>query len=60
MLPLRVMPMNNPIMLISQAQATFFAADSICVALQISEQFSLKARMQNPLDADLGPDFNAE
>ena len=39
--------MNKPITLISpvyRGWAPFFAADSLCVALQISEQFSLKAR----------------
>ena len=39
--------MNNPITLIIstlQALGYIFAADSICVALQISEQFSPKAR----------------
>jgi len=51
-----VIPMNNSITLISPVQAglhftystswaRFFAADSVCVALQISEQFSPKARM---------------
>jgi len=46
-LPLQRNPVNNPITLISPVQwrATFFAAGSLCVALQISEQFSLKARM---------------
>jgi len=39
--------MNNPITLISPVQSLGYilvAADSICVALQISEQFSPKAR----------------
>jgi len=43
-----VKPMNNPITLISPVQSLgyiFVAADSICVALQISEEFSPKARM---------------
>ena len=50
-----VTPVNKSITLISPVQAalhftystssdTFFAADSICIALQISEQFSPKAR----------------
>jgi len=50
-----VIPVNNSITLISPVQvglhftystswATFFAADSICVALQISEQFFPKDR----------------
>ena len=42
-----VIPVNNSITLISQYSPQLggiFAADSICVALQISEQFSLKAR----------------
>jgi len=41
-----VIPVNNSITLISPVQAGlhFFAADSICVVLQISEQFSPKAR----------------
>jgi len=50
-----VIPVNDSITLISPVQAelhftfstswaTFFAADSLCVALQISEQFSPKAR----------------
>jgi len=42
-----VTAMNNPITLISAVQSLgyiFVAADSICVALQISEQFSPKAR----------------
>jgi len=46
-LPLRVTPMNNPITLISPVQSLgyiFVAANSTCVALQISEQFSPKAR----------------
>ena len=46
-IPLRVMPMNNPKTLISPVQMLgyiFVAANSICVALQISEQFSPKAR----------------
>jgi len=48
-LPLRTTPMNNPITLLSpvQSQAViifFAAANSICVALQISKQFSSKAR----------------
>ena len=42
--------MNNPITLISPVQSLaglifFVAANSICVALQISKQFSPKARM---------------
>ena len=46
--------MNNPITLISQVQSlaglkTFVAANSICVALQISKQFSPKARMPTHL-----------
>jgi len=43
-----VIPMNNPITLISPVQSLgyiFVAADTLCVALQISEQFSPKARM---------------
>ena len=37
--------MNNPITLItSTVGATFFAGESPCVVLQISEQFSPKAR----------------
>ena len=63
-LPLRITLMNNPITLITStvpSSATFFAADSICVALQISEQFSPKARTPaHSLDADLEPDFNAK
>jgi len=46
-LPLRVTPMNNPITLLSPVQSLvyiFDAEDSICVALQIHEQFSPKAR----------------
>ena len=46
-LPLRVTPVNNPITLISPVQSLgymFAAADSICVALQISQQYSPKAR----------------
>jgi len=45
-LPLFVTPMNNPITLISPVQwgLHFFAADFLCVALQISEQFYPKAR----------------
>ena len=43
-----VIPLNNSITLISPVQSIaglhFFAADSICVALQISEHFSPKAR----------------
>jgi len=43
-----VTPVNNSITLISPVQSLaglyFFAADSICVPLQISEQFSPKAR----------------
>ena len=44
-----VIPVNNSINLISPVQSLaaglhFFAADSRCVALQISEQFSPKAR----------------
>jgi len=40
--------MNNPITLIPPLQSlnyVFVAADSICVALQISQQYSPKARM---------------
>jgi len=47
-LPLRLTPVNNPITLISPVQSLgyiFSAADSICVALQISQQYSPKARM---------------
>jgi len=51
-LPLRITPMNNPMTLISPVQSLaglkiFVAANSICVAvaLQISKQFSPKARM---------------
>jgi len=46
-LPLWGTPENNLITLISPVQwgvAKFFATDSLCVALQVSEQFSLKAR----------------
>jgi len=46
-IPLRLTPMKNPITLISPVQSLgyiFVASDSLCVALQISEQFSLKAR----------------
>ena len=46
-LPLRVTPMNNHKTLISPVQMLgniFVAAYSICVALQISEQFSPNAR----------------
>jgi len=46
-LPLSGTPVNNPITLISpvyRGWAPFFAADSLCVALQISKQFSPKAR----------------
>jgi len=46
-LPLRVTPMNNPVTLISPIQSLgyiFVAANIICVALQIFEQFSPKAR----------------
>jgi len=42
-----VTPMNNPITLISAVQSLgyiFLAADTLCVALQISEQYSPKAR----------------
>jgi len=42
-----VTPMNTPITLISPVQSLgyiFVAADSLCVALQISEQFSPRAR----------------
>jgi len=42
-----VTPMNTPITLISPVQSLgyiFVASDSLCVALQISEQFSPKAR----------------
>ena len=43
-----VIPLNNSISLISPVQSLaglhFFATDNICVALQISEQFCLKAR----------------
>jgi len=43
-----IIPLNNSIALISPVQSLaglhFFAADSICVALQIYEQFSMKAR----------------
>jgi len=39
--------------------AAFFAADSLCVALQI-KQFYPKARNANPLDVELEPDFNAK
>ena len=48
--PCSVIPLNNSttLILISPVQSLaglhFFAADSICVALQISEQFSPKAR----------------
>ena len=49
MLPLRVTAMNNPITFISPVKSLghiFVATDStcICVAVQISEQFSPKAR----------------
>ena len=37
-----------------------FAADSLCVVLQISEQFSPEKKNANPLDAKLKPDFNAK
>jgi len=43
--------------------AAFFAADSLRIALQISEQFSPKARnakFANPLDVEFEPDFNAK
>ena len=45
-LPLWGTPVNNPITRISPVQwwLYIFAADSLCVALQISEQFSPKAR----------------
>jgi len=36
----------------------FVAADSICVALQISEQFFSESQNASPLNAELGPDFN--
>jgi len=42
-----VIPLNNSITLISPVQSIaglLFAADSICVALQIPQQFSPKAR----------------
>ena len=55
-----LIPLNNSITLISPVQS-LYAADSICVALQISEQFSPKARTPcSPLDDELGPDFNAK
>ena len=47
MLPLRVTPINNPITLISPIQSLgyiFVATDSICIALQISQQYSPKAK----------------
>jgi len=45
-LPLRVSPINNRITLMTSKVAGlhFCCADSICVTLQISEQFSPKAR----------------
>jgi len=42
-----LIPLNNSITLFTStvpSWATFFTADSICIALQISEQFSPKAR----------------
>jgi len=61
-IPLRGTPANNPITFISQVHwgAAFFAADSLCVALQIFQQFYPKARNANPLDVEHGPDFNAK
>jgi len=51
-LPLWTTPMNNPITLISPVQSLaglkfLVAANNICVALQISKQFSPKARTPN-------------
>jgi len=40
--------------------ATFFAADSLCVALQISEHVFSESQNANPLDVELEPDFNAK
>jgi len=53
---------NNLITLISPVQwgVPFFATDSLCVALQISEQFFYESQNANPLDDELGPDFNAK
>jgi len=49
--------MNNPITLISPVQSLaglifYVAANSICVALQISKQF-YESQNANPLDAEL-------
>jgi len=55
--------MNNPHNTYHQYSrwATFFvAADSICVTLQISEQFFFESQNDNPLDAEPEPDFNAK
>jgi len=55
--------MNNPLTLISPVQSLgyiFVAADSICVALQISEQFSPESQNTNPFGAEPEPDFNAK
>jgi len=62
MLPIQRTPANNPLKLHphkldSCASATFFAVNSVCVALQIPEQFCAKARTRQPI-TEPETDFN--
>jgi len=60
-LPLWGTPVNNPITLISPVHwgLHFFAADSLCVALNFRTVFP-ESQNANPLDAEPEPDFNAK
>ena len=53
-----VIPLNSSITLISPVQS--LDGYSICVALQISQQFFSESQNASSLDAELGPDFNAK